>query len=489
MVTAATALAATAAVLLAFAAFGAWYARGRVESVEDFISARSSAGTGTLTATLVASSMGAWILFSPAEAGAAFGGITAIVGYGLGSALALGAYAVVGPRIRRAIPEGHSLTEYAYARYGSAFYAFVLVVSVAYMFVFLAAEFTGIAGALSLLAGIPGWQTSALVGVTVLAYTGYGGLRASIVTDTVQALLILPLLAVAFVVTIVAAGGTGEVYRSVAATSPQLLDPGYLPGIEFGVYVVVAVLGAEMLNQAWWQRVYAARDPATLRRAFLVAAVTVVPMVVLAGLFGLVAVGRGLVDGNAGIAFFLVVNDVLPTPAVLVVVVLAVLLVVSSADTLFNAIASVVTADLPRLVGVDEDRLTLAARGLTGVVALGATVVGAQGYSVLTLFLLADLLAAAVFVPLYHGLFSGRPTSAGALLAGVAGLAVGLTFFPPARAVLPAAGLPDPSFLRAFLGAAAVSTAVSVGSAGLAGGEFDLGRLGREVRRLDEEGE
>lgn len=52
-------------------------------------------------------------------------------------------------------------------------------------------------------------------------------------------------------------------------------------------------------------------------------------------------------DGNASVAFFLVVNEVLPTPAVLAVVVLAVLLVVSSADTLFNAIASVVTADLP----------------------------------------------------------------------------------------------------------------------------------------------
>ncbi|MFB6161815.1 MAG: sodium:proline symporter [Haloferacaceae archaeon] len=485
MVSATVALVVVAAVLAAFALVGGWYSRGRVESIEDFIAARGSAGTGTLTATLVASSMGAWILFSPAEAGAAFGGITAVVGYALGSAVAMAAYAVVGPRIRAAVPEGHSLTEYAYVRYGPVFYAYVLVVSVAYMFVFLAAEFTGIASAVSTLAGVPGWQTATLVGVTVLAYTAYGGLRASMVTDVVQTALLLPLLLVVFVATVVAVGGPGEAVRSVNATAPALLSPTHLPGIEFGVYVVVAVVGAEMLNQSWWQRVYAARDERTLARGFGAAALVVFPIVVAVGLFGPIAVGMGLVDGNASVSFFLVVQEALPDVLVLGVVVLAVLLVASSADTLFNAIASVVTADLPRLVDADDARLTLAARGFTAVVALAATVVGAQGYSVLTLFLVADLLAAATFLPLYHGLFSARAWTGGALAASVAGLAVGAAFFPPARGVLPLAGLPAASFLRSFVLAAAVSGLGTLFAARLADRRYDLDRLHRDIRTLD----
>ena len=111
MVTRTTLLGLSTVVLLAFAAFGAWYARGRVETVEDYLTARNSTGGGALTATLVASSMGAWILFSPAEAGAAFGGLTAVAGYAAGSALALAAFAVLGPRIRKLLPRGHSLTE------------------------------------------------------------------------------------------------------------------------------------------------------------------------------------------------------------------------------------------------------------------------------------------------------------------------------------------------------------------------------------------
>ena len=77
MVTTTALLGLLVAVLVVFAAFGAWYARGRIETVEDYITARNSTGGGALTATVVASSMGAWILFSPAEAGAAFGGLTA----------------------------------------------------------------------------------------------------------------------------------------------------------------------------------------------------------------------------------------------------------------------------------------------------------------------------------------------------------------------------------------------------------------------------
>jgi Na+/proline symporter len=476
-------------VLVAFATVGAWYARGRIETIEDYVTARDSTGGGALTATLVASSMGAWILFSPAEAGAAFGGITAVAGYAAGSALALAAFAALGPRIRRLLPQGHSLTEFAHARYGTAMYAYVLVVSVAYMFVFLAAEFTGIASALSLIADVPGWQTATVVGVTVLAYTGYGGLRASIVTDTIQTTLILPLLLVSVVATIVVVGGTDDAHAAIVDADPALLTVGSATGLEFGVYVVVAVVGAEMLNQAWWQRVYAASDERTLRRSFLVAAVAVVPMVVLAGVFGPLAVGLGLIEApaDASVSFFLVVTEVLPDAAVVAVAVLAVLLVVSSADTLFNAIASVVTVDLPRLLDVPADRLTGVARGVTVLVAAAATVVGAQGYSVLTLFLLADLLAAATFVPLLYGLYSGRATSAGALTASGAGLVVGLALFPPARALVALPWLPSASFFSAFLGAAGVSAALVVLSARLGDSRFDFDRLDRSVRGFEDD--
>ncbi|MFC7115947.1 sodium:proline symporter [Natronoarchaeum sp. GCM10025703] len=493
MVSTTLALGVTTLTLATFTLLGLWYSRGRVDSLEQFVSARDSAGTGATTATLIASVMGAWILFSPAEAGAAFGGIPAILGYAIGSAIPLLLFIPIGARIRELMPAGHTLTEYVLARYGPWMYGYVLVISVFYMFIFLAAEMTGIALALSLVAGVPQWQTAALIGGFVLVYTAYGGLVASIFTDTIQTLVILPLLAVGFGGALFALGGTGEVHATTVASNPDLLNPGYLAGVEFGIYVVFAIIGANLLNQGMWQRVYASKDTATLQRSFGVAAVAVVPMVLLAGLFGVAAAGMGLIEGgNASIAFFLVAGAAFPEWVLLVVVVLAVLLVMSSADTMFNAIASIVTADLARLLDDPSGRtLSLSGRALTVVVALGAILIGAQGYSVLELFLTADLLAAATVVPFLYGLYSTRLTQGSAVVAALAGLVVGVSYFPPLRGVLAAVPgladvLPAPSFLVAFVGATVISALVTVVADRLVDAEFEHATLGAAVRSLDD---
>ncbi|MFD1564538.1 sodium:proline symporter [Haloarchaeobius amylolyticus] len=500
MVSTAMALGLTVAVLVGFTAVGLWYSRRTVGTVEDLITARNSTGTGRTTATLVASVMGVWILLAAPEAGASFG-IAAVVGYAIGEALPMLAYSRVGPRIREVIPNGHSLTEYAHARYGTAMYAFILLVSGLYMFVFLAAELTGIAGALSLVAGVPQWQTAVLVGGFVLLYTSYGGLRASIFTDSIQALLVLPLLVVAFAGAIVSLGGAGEIHSGIASTNPSLLDPGFVPGLQFGLALAFAILGAELINQTWWQRIYAAEDGQTVERGFRNATVANGLIVFLAGLFGLVAAGSADIVTdvtssayNADIAFFVLLQTAFPEWIVLTVVLLALLLVMSSVDTLFNALSSIVTADLPRLLSDPDDRsLKLGARLLTIIVAVSAIYVSLRARSVLRLFFLADLLGAAVAFPLLYGLYSRRLTGAGALVSSVAGLAVGLAYFPDFSGLLrsiPVLGelLPaaDPLYLTAFGGAFIVSTATTLVAARLFAGEYDHGELTTEIRRLDE---
>ena len=74
-----------------FVVAGVMYARRGSGGVEGYLVARNSAGSALATATLVASVAGAWILFSPAEAGT-WAGIAAIVGYGIGQAAPLLAF-------------------------------------------------------------------------------------------------------------------------------------------------------------------------------------------------------------------------------------------------------------------------------------------------------------------------------------------------------------------------------------------------------------
>jgi len=499
VVSTAVALGLTVLTLAVFAGLGVWYSRGSVESVDDFLTARNSAGDGQLTATLIASVMGVWILLSAPEAGAGFG-LAAVLGYAVGEAVPMLAYSKLGPRIREVVPEGHSLTEYAHARYGSAMYAFVLAVSALYMFVFVAAELTGISGALALVADVPQYQTAVLVGGFVLLYTGYGGLRASIFTDTIQALVVLPLLVVALAGAIFALGGAGPVYQGIVDANPALLDPGFVAGLQFGLALAFAILGAELINQTWWQRIYAGEDGATTGRSFRKAALTNGLLVFVAALFGVVAVGHADVvtditssSYNADVAFFLLLQSAFPEWVVLAVVLVALLLVMSSVDSLFSALASLVTADLPRILDDPTDRtLRLGARGFTVLVAVGAVFVSLYARSVLRLFFLADLLGAAVAFPLVYGLYSRRLTGAGALASSVVGLAVGLAFFPDFRGVItavPTVGdlLPaaDPLYLSSFAGAFLVSTGLTLVVARLSSTECDLEALSGDVAGLD----
>lgn len=468
-----------------------------MNSVEDLITARDSAGEGRTTATLIASVMGVWILLSAPEAGALYG-IAAVVGYGLGEAAQMLAYSKLGPRIREVIPEGHSLTEYAYARYGGAMYAFVIAVSILYMFIFLAAELTGIAQALHSIAGVPRWQTAVLIGGFVLLYTGYGGLRASIITDTIQTFFILPLLVVSVAAVVLALGGTNAVYEGVVTANPALLDPGYIPGLRFGIALVFAVMGAELINQTWWQRIYAADGSETVKRGFRTATVANGLILLVATMLGVIATGTADIattgEGyNAGIAFFVLLEGAFADWVVLGVVLLALVLVMSSADSLFNALSSLVTADLPRLLDDPDDRtLRLAARTLTVIVAIAAIGVSLRARSVLQLFFFADLLGAAVRFPLVYGLFSDRITAAGALASSLVGLAVGSAYFPfglhstfdaALGGVLPA---PDMTYLVPFAGAFLVSSGLTLVFARISDTTFAFDRLERDIQRLDE---
>ena len=457
-----------------FAGAGIAYSRSRTITLEQYLTARHTTGAVSTTATLVASIMGAWILFSPAEA-ATWAGLVALVGYGIGQAAPIFAFAALGPRMRRLMPEGHSLGEYVWFRYGRVMYGFVLVLVTFYMFAFLTAEMTGIALAVGLVADTPLTLTVVLVGVATLGYTVYGGLRASIFTDNIQFLLILPLLLVMLVVVLVQLSGWGPAFDAVQAEAPALLSMTHRPGIEFGITLIIAILAANLFHQGLWQRVYAARSERTLRVGFVWAGILVVPMVIMVGLFGLWAVGRGLVTAdNASVALFTVALDVLPGWSVAVLMVLALVLVMSSMDTLLNGMASSFTVGLPRLRPTwGPQRLLGSSRLITLVLAFPAMAVATQGYSVLYLFLLADLATAGAMVPVFLGMFSRRFTGRMALISSLLGIGVGALFFPTPEAPYISGWWTVPlldewwdvlragSVLASFLSAVVVSTVAS----------------------------
>ncbi len=472
----------------AFAALGVWYTRRQRLRVEDYTVSRFNMGVPVSVATVTASAVGAWILFSPAEA-ATWSGIAGLSGYAVGQAAPLVAFALIGPRMRAIMPNGHSLTEYTWHRFGVLMYLLVLLVMVFYMFVFLCAELTAISLVLELVADTPLLWTAAIVAAGTVIYTSYGGLRASIFTDNVQFVLIVPMLVLVSVLAVGELGGPHKALAPLAEKAPQLLVFDNRAGVAFGITLVIAILAANLFHQGYWQRVYACRSAPVVRLSFGLSAALTIPVIMLAGMFGLLAVARDIPGEQASVSLFLVALQTLPTWALMLLAVLALALVMSSMDTLLNGLASIVTTDLARFrPHTSAPALLRSSRFLTVAAAFPAVLVASRGHSVLYLFLIADLVCSAAVFPVFFGLYSKRLTGTGAFGSILAGLGVGALFFPrpdfePWIELPGLAVHPDFRFLASFGAALAVSALTALVWSRLAGSRalFDFDALARRV--------
>lgn len=399
-----TTVAALAAALLLFTWLGL-RARLADGGLDDYVTARNSQGARALGLSFLASGMGGWILFAPPEVGALVGPV-ALAGYAIGAALPFIVFAYCGPAIRRYLPEGRSIGEFAQACYGNGVRRWVSLISVLYMLCFLTAELTAIGAITSLLSGINGGIAVIGVAVTTLIYTAWGGLRASLMTDRWQGLLLILLLVVVGFVAL----------RQL----PDMANTAALPSIPVGsalsvaLTLIIAVTAANLFHQGYWQRLWAAKNDAALGRGALLGGAITVVVVALVGGLGITAAMSGLDLGTPPIPFFALLNNA-PPWLTIPALVLALTLVASSVDTLQNAMAS--------LAVTEKKGLSLTgARWVTVTLMVPVVIVALQGVSVLRLFLIADLLCATAVVPVLMGLWS-RMTTKAAIAGALAGLA------------------------------------------------------------------
>lgn len=469
MPTTSVALAATllVAVLAAFTWLGL-RARAAAGSLDDYLTARGSQATVPLALSFLASGAGAWILFAPPEVGA-FVGPVGIIGYALGAGAPFLVYALIGPRIRRLAPQGHGLTSFLRQRYGPGFHAYVVALSVLYMITFVTAELTAAGSVTGLLSAIPPWVAVALVAATTLLYTARGGLRASLRTDRWQAVLLVVLLLGAAFAASAALPEAGDAAAPIAAG-----------GWSAALTLIIAVTAANLFHQGYWQRVWSAASESALARGAVAGALVSVLVVGLTGALGLAAAHAGLPLGDPPAPLFALFG-IGPGWLAPVVLVLAVTLVASSVDTLENGLAALVASERPALsLG--------AARWLTVALMVPAVAVALEGYSVLRILLVADLLCATAVVPALAGLGT-RVTGGVAIAAAVAGIAGALAGAAWQHGSLAAATFPGgvPT-LGPFLGALAASALVAGSGAVFGGARADPTAAGAAVPALDRDG-
>ena len=95
-----------------FIFLGIFYSN-KYKGINNYLVANRSIGTFSLTTSLVASALGAWILFGPASA-ATWGGIGAVIGYALGTAFPLFILIYLGEKLRKKYSKRKTLIAVSY---------------------------------------------------------------------------------------------------------------------------------------------------------------------------------------------------------------------------------------------------------------------------------------------------------------------------------------------------------------------------------------
>ena len=392
----------------------------------NYIIGNKDENTFALTTSLSASALGAWVLFGPASA-ATWGGAGAVIGYALGAAAPMLLLYNFGPKIRKEFPKGLSLTEFIKKRFGSGILKVSLFLILFYLVIFLIAEVTAIAFLLNFISKTPLWITAGITLIICLLYILRGGFKLSIITDKYQFVII----AVLILTSVILILGNLEInsFELIKENSPNLLSSKYLPNYTAGLTFFIAVAATNLFHQGNWQRVFAARNNVTLKKSLIYSSIITFLIVLWMGYTGLISYSLNS-KVIPDLAFF---NLILTNNYLLIIsiIVLTLALTLSTIDTLINAISSILIINGNQISkSIFEKSIKNKTNYIIILISFLVFILASKGYSILYLFLLADLFCCAAVVTIFYGFFDKKINSKLSYMSIFSALIIGILFFP-----------------------------------------------------------
>ena len=411
---------------LIFVILGIYHSK-KYQGINNYLTANRNIELFSLTMSLTASALGAWILFGPVSA-ATWGGIGSIIGYSLGTAFPMIFLIFLGKKIRQQFPKGSSLIEFMRKKFGKSLFKLILLMTIFYMFIFLCAEVTAVAILINFISGTELWITALIVLLSTLIYTLYGGLKASIFTDNIQMIVIgiFLLISLVYINSVI---GTQFSFDIIKEKNPHLLSSSYIPGYTAGITFFIAVAATNLFHQGNWQRVYAAKNFNVLKKSLIISFFIIIPIVFFMGFTGMVAFS---IDSSIrpDLGFFSLLLKEQNMFFSLMVIILGLALTISTLDTLINAISSLIIIDGKAFFNSNKKINYLnVSRYLIILLSIISFIVASKGFDILYLFLLADLFCCAFVLTVFYSFYRNinEKTAYISILSGLIG---GFLMFP-----------------------------------------------------------
>lgn len=399
------------------------FAGSRKEAEEFHVGSRNM-GTISSAMSIAATWIWAPALFVSAEQ-AYKNGFAGLFWFLVPNILCLMLFVPFAKKIRNDMPQGVTLSGYMGEKYSSKAVKWVYDLQLGSLAV-LSTAVQLLAGGkiMSAVTGIAFWKLTIILATIALSYSLISGIRASIMTDSIQMMFLLLACAI-FIPWALQGSGVHDLlsgFSGVTGFGGTLTSPkGIEVALSFGIPTAIGLIAGPFGDQCFWQRAFAIRRD-KIGKAFILGSVLfgIVPLSM--GLLGFIAAGSGFVPTDTGIVNLELVTHLFPAWAALPFLLMLISGLLSTVDSNLCAVASLTTDFVA--TGIRIPRLAMVV-----LLAAGICIANIPGLTVTHMFLIYGTLRATTLLPTVLTLVCKKLTGKGVVAGVLTALLIGLPIF------------------------------------------------------------
>lgn len=401
------------------------FTKKEMDSKSFYVSDRKM-GTIRSAMSIAATWIWAPALFVSAEK-AYNNGIPGLFWFVVPNILCLIAFVPFAKKIRKEMPKGITISGYMGEKYNSKkvknVYLFQLI-----SLIVLSTGVQLLAGGkiLSNITGIPFIWITIILAAIAYSYSQFSGIQASVMTDTLQMILIL-VACVIFVPWALKSGdGVSNLMKGLSGRTGEYNSFFSGKGLElffaFGLPTAIGLISGPFGDQCFWQRAFSIKEE-KIGRAFLVGSIIFAIVPISMGVLGFIAAGSGFQAIDSGVVNFELITHLFPKWAMIPFLFMLISGLLSTVDSNLCAMASL-TTDI-----VKEDSLKISKLSMIVLLAIGIFIANIPGLTITHLFLIYGTLRASTLLPTVMTLNGVKLSSKGIYLGILLALAIGLPLF------------------------------------------------------------
>lgn len=398
----------------------------REVNIEGFYVGNRNMGTLSAAMSIAATWIWAPALFVSADR-AYTNGLPGLFWFLVPNILCLILFIPFAKKIRKEMPQGITLSGFMGEKYKSdkvkGVYLFQLT-----SLTILSTGVQLLAGGkiLSTITGLPFPVMTIILALIAFSYSQFSGIRASVLTDALQMVLILGACVIFVPWALNMDNGISSLMAGLAGKTGEYTSLFTGKGLEvffaFGLPTAIGLIAGPFGDQCFWQRTFAINEK-KIGKAFLIGAILfgIVPLSM--GILGFIAAGSGFEAINSGIVNFELITHLFPKWVVLPFLFMLISGLLSTVDSNLCAVASL-TSDI-----VKKSDMLLSKVAMIVLLSLGIAIANIPGLTITYLFLIYGTLRATTLLPTVMTLKGMKLTANGVCSGVITALVIGLPIF------------------------------------------------------------